>query len=153
MNKLAILAAVAGATMLSSATLAQEAPTGDYVCVITFPSPELAQQGNDADALSAVYVTRDEADDLVAQSDGSVAYWDYTGQGYPTNADEQAFCLTNFNSDDDGGANANSAKLLSPGQLKKDGETGADYAPGKIKEDGETGKDNAPGQVKKNDPS
>jgi hypothetical protein len=155
MNKLAILSALAGAAMLSGVAMAQQAPTGDYVCVITFPTPELAAQGNDADAISAVYVTRDEADDLVAASDGSVAYWDYTDQGYPTNAEEQEFCLTNFNSDDgdDDGDNSNSAKSFAPGQLKKDGETGADYAPGQIKEDGETGKDNAPGQLKKADPS
>ena len=134
--------------------MAQDAPTGDYVCVITFATPELAVQGNDADALGAVYVARDEADDLVAASDGSVAYWDYTDRGYPTNAEEQDFCLTHFNPDDgDGGASANSAKAFAPGQLKKDGETGADYAPGQNKEDGETGKDNAPGQLKKADPS
>jgi len=153
MNKPAILAAFAGAAMLSSAALAQEAPTGDYVCVITFATAELAAQGNDADALSAVYVSRDDANDLVADSGGSVAYWDYTDKGYPTNAEEQDFCLTHFNSDDGEGDNANSAKSFASGKLKKGGETGADYAAGQIKEDGETGKDNAPGQLKKADPS
>jgi hypothetical protein len=148
MKTIAIISALAGAAMLSSAALAQDAPEGDYVCLITFATPEEAAAGADEDALSAVYVTRDEAIAAAAASGGLQAYWDYTDDGYATNADEQEFCLTTFNPDDGEGAN-NSAKAFAPGQLKGEGETGKDYAPGQVKEDGETGKDNAPGQLKK----
>ena len=105
--------------------------------------------GADADALSAVYVTRAEAEQLAAQSGGVQAFWDYSNT-YPTNAAEQEFCLDTFNPDDgDGQANPNSAKNLAPGQMKGDGESAKDYAPGQMKGDGETGQDHAPGQLKK----
>lgn len=150
MKKLALFAAaITGAAMLSPAVMAQDAPTGDYVCLITFGSAEQAQAGADADALSAVYVSREEAEQLAAQSGGVQAFWDYSNT-YPTNAAEQEFCLDTFNPDDgDGQANPNSAKNLAPGQVKGEGESAKDYAPGQMKGDGETGKDHAPGQLKK----
>jgi hypothetical protein len=152
MKNLAILSALVGATMLSTVVAAQEAPEGDYVCLITFATAEQAQNGADADALSAEYVPLEEAIQQTAENE-LLAYWDYTDDGYDTNAEEQEFCLTTFNPDDgdDGEANPNSAKKYAPGQVKGDGESAKDVAPGQIKGEGETGKDNAPGQEKKND--
>lgn len=150
MKKLALISAFAGAALLSTGAMAQTAPEGDYVCVISFATAEQAQAGADADALGSVYVTRTEAEQLVAASGGLQAYWDYTDAGYPTNAEEQEFCLTHFNPDDgDGTPNANSARDFAPGQLKGDDESAKDYAPGQVKGDGETGKDHAPGQQNK----
>lgn len=135
--------------MFALPAMAQEVPDGDYVCLITFETAEEAAAGADADALSAVYVSRDEAIQLAAESNGLSAYWDYTST-YDTNAEEQEFCLEHFNPDDGNGqVNPNSAKDLAPGQMKGEGETGKDHAPGQLKGDGETGKDHAPGQLKK----
>ncbi len=149
MRKFAILSAVAGFALLSSTAMAQEAPEGDYVCLITFATAEQAAAGADADALDSVYVSRDEAVRLAAESNGLRAYWDYSAD-YPTNAAEQEFCLTHFGSDsDDNEVPGNSARQFAPGQMKGDGESARDYAPGQVKGEGETGRDHAPGQLNK----
>jgi hypothetical protein len=151
MNKLVLMAAVSLAALATPAVAQEES----FSCLITFGSVEDAEAGADATALSGVYLPTADAEAEAAGSGGLAVVFDYTDQGYPTNAEEQAFCEgPTFNPDDDdgnGAANPNSAKAFAPGQLKKEGESARSLAPGQLKEDGESAKESAPGQAKKAD--